>query len=196
MADFPYTPHPATLKKFFAHIQSAGVPEKVSIKYLETVGFKTKNDRYIIGVLKFLGFVDSNGIPTELWSQYRNRSNAMTALAGAIQSKYNDLFQTYPDAYRKDNEALRNYFSPHTTVAESTLGLIVSTFKVLCELANFEGVESIQHKGTGGKPSGGQPPLPPQLPVVNINIQLQLPATDDATIYDKLFAALKKHLLS
>ena len=79
-------------------------------------------------------------------SKYRNRSNATTTLAGAIQSKYNDLFQTYPDAYRKDNEALRNYFSPHTKVAESTLGLIVSTFKALCELANFEGVESIQPK--------------------------------------------------
>ena len=31
---------------------------------------------------------------------------------------------------------------------------------------------------------------------ININIQLQLPATEDATIYDSLFSALKKHLFS
>lgn len=29
---------------------------------------------------------------------------------------------------------------------------------------------------------------------ININIQLQLPATEDATIYDSLFSALKRHL--
>ena len=196
MADFPYVPNPAGLKKFFAHIQSAGVPEKVTIKYLEKVGFKSTNDRYIIGVLTFLGFTDSSGVPTDMWSKYRSRSNAATTLAGAIQSRYDDLFQTYPDAYRKDNEALRNYFSPHTKVAERTLGLIVSTFKALCELANFEGAEPVQRRKPEGKPAGARPPAPSQLPAVNINIQLQLPATDDATIYDKLFAALKKHLLS
>ena len=31
---------------------------------------------------------------------------------------------------------------------------------------------------------------------VNINIQLQIPATDKAEIYDSFFAAMKKHLLS
>src|SRR4030042_6560035 len=121
MADFPYVPNPAGLKKFFAHIQSAGGPEKVTIKYLEKVGFKSTNDRYIIGLLKFLGFIDSGGVPTDMWSKYRSRSNAAAALGGAIQSSYGDLFRTYPDAYRKAKEALRNYFSPHTKVAERTL---------------------------------------------------------------------------
>jgi hypothetical protein len=31
---------------------------------------------------------------------------------------------------------------------------------------------------------------------VNINIQLQIPATDKAETYDSFFAAMKKHLLS
>jgi hypothetical protein len=31
---------------------------------------------------------------------------------------------------------------------------------------------------------------------VNINIQLQIPATDKADVYDSFFAAMKKHLLS
>lgn len=31
---------------------------------------------------------------------------------------------------------------------------------------------------------------------ININIQLQLPATEDAKIYDSLFSALKRHLFS
>jgi hypothetical protein len=31
-------------------------------------------------------------------------------------------------------------------------------------------------------------------PAININIQLQLQATEDAKVYDNFFAAMKKHL--
>lgn len=204
MADFPYTPNPAAIKRFLAHVQSAGVPEKITQKYLEKVGFKSTNDRYIIGVLKSLGLIDASGVPTQLWQSYRNRKAAGATLAGALRTGYADLFRTYPDAYRKDSEALRNYFSAHTKVAESTLGLIVSTFKTLCELADFEATQPAEAMSEEVEKTPGVPPkrrgsaeiAPSGTPAVNINIQLQLPATDDATVYDKLFAALKKHLLS
>jgi len=90
-------------------------------------------------------------------------------------------------------------------VAESTLGLIVSTFKTLCELADFEATKPAEAvsaeevektPGTPPKRRSSAETASSGVPVVNINIQLQLPATDDATVYDKLFAALKKHLLS
>jgi Family of unknown function (DUF5343) len=51
MADFPYSPNPASVGRFFSHVQSAGVPEKVTLKYLEKVGFKSKNDRYLLQIL-------------------------------------------------------------------------------------------------------------------------------------------------
>jgi hypothetical protein len=31
---------------------------------------------------------------------------------------------------------------------------------------------------------------------VNVNIRLELPATQDADVYDKIFESLKKHILS
>jgi hypothetical protein len=37
-------------------------------------------------------------------------------------------------------------------------------------------------------------PITPHAPTVTINIELSLPATDDATVYENLFAAMKKHL--
>ena len=128
-------------------------------------------------------------------------------MAAAVREGYADLFRTYPDANRKDNEALRNYFSAHTKVAESTLGLIVATFKKLSDLGDFEGVPVIEPAEPEEKETPARPfttpgmkasANPPQAntPAININIQLQLPATDDADVYDKLFAALKKHLFS
>jgi hypothetical protein len=210
MADFPYSPHAAKLKPFFEHVQKAGVPEKVTQKYLETVGFKSTNDRYILGILKFLGFVDAGGLPTKTWTEYRNRQTAGATLAVAMRRAYQDLFRTYPDADRKDSEALRNYFSAHTKVAESTLGLIVSTFKALVAMAVFDGsplpassedpdedattTRRRPAASTRGESDAGR--ALPGTPAININIQLQLPATEDAGIYDKLFAALKKHLFS
>jgi hypothetical protein len=208
MADFPYSPHAASAKRFLDHVQKAGVPEKVTQKYLEKVGFKSKNDRYILGILKFLGFVDSTGVPTETWRAYRNKESAGAVLAAAMRKAYGDLFRTYPDAHRKDSEALRNYFSARTTVAESTLGLIVNTFKTLAGAADFESAvpvaadksatgEAIPADNTAKvrRDVAGDDRAPAE-PAININIQLQLPATDDGAIYDKLFAALKKHLFS
>jgi len=210
MADFPYSPHAASAKRFLEHVQQAGVPEKVTQKYLEKVGFKSNNDRYILGILKFLDFVDSTGVPTKTWQAYRNKQSAGAVLATAMRKAYGDLFLTFPDAHRKDSEALRNYFSAHTTVAERTLGLIVNTFKTLAGVADFEAaVPDLQVESAGSAAdtetpskktkalldSGGEDQAIGR-PAININIQLQLPATEDGAIYDKLFAALKKHLFT
>lgn len=202
MADFPYMTNPSVIKKFLEHVQKAGVPERVTQQYLEQSGFKSKNDRPLISILKTIGFISADGAPTSVWQSYRNRTQGPKVLAGAIQKAYAELFKLYPDAQRKDNEALRNYFSAHTKVAESTLGLIVSTFKALCASADFEDpVEPEGAKDLDQPPPHKIPPrVPPAYvaqaaaPAININIQLQLPATDDAKIYDNLFAAMKKYL--
>jgi hypothetical protein len=204
MADFAYSPNPASVKRFFSHVQSAGIPDKVTLKYLEKVGFKTKNDRYIITVLKALGFLDNNGAPTKTWQAYRNKAKARAVLAEAIRRTYDDLFRTYPDAHRKDAEALRNYFSAHTSVAERTLAAIVATFKALVDLADFEAdapdvpspaePEHVKEIRKRTRPILSASEHDP--PSININIQLQLPATEDGEVYNKLFAALKKHLFS
>lgn len=202
LADFPYTPNPATLRRFFEQIQSTGVPSGVTIRYIESIGFKTKNDRYILATLKALKFVDDAGNPTPTWQRYRNKEAAAGVMASAMHVAYSDLFATYPDANRKDNEALRNFFSTHTKVGEAVLNLIVRTFKTLCELADFEKMapapvpqpdvrEDLQKNVV--IPVVAKPQLQSGM-TVNINIQLQLQATEDASIYDKFFAAMKKHL--
>lgn len=213
MADnYPYHVNTANVKKFLEHIQSAGVPPKVTFQYITSVGFKSKNDRAVLTVLKFIKFVDSSGLPTKLWQAYRVKSESPKVLAGALRTAYKTLFDTYPDANRKDNEALRNFFSSHTSVAENTVTLIVRTFKTMADMGNFDsradvpeveaGVEEpaleVEEKGGGGAGVVKRrmvTPTPNGM-TVNINIQLQIPATDKADVYDSFFAAMKKHLLS
>lgn len=210
MADFPYVMVPGKLQEFLDHVQLAGVPAKVTQKYLEQVGFKSKNDRAIRPVLTFIGFVDGSGTPTKRWQEYRNRSKAGKVLASAIKSAYADLFRTYPDAHRKDTEALRNYFSAHTKVGERAIRGIVGTFKALVEKADFS--------GTVEEAPAPTPAAQPETTVteeqdvaakvtsfaresqtgvtINVNIEIGVPETTDPEVYEHFFAALKKHVLS
>jgi Family of unknown function (DUF5343) len=196
-ADFPYLTNPASLRKFLEKIRTVGVPGKVTIAYLESLGFKSTNDRPIIPALKFLDFVDSSAVPKETWQRYRPKETAGAVLAAAIRAAYSDLFKIYPDAERKDNEALRNFFSTHTKVGEATLNLIVRTFKTVCDMADFSAAPQ-EISGGAGEHEDPRPmtvvksTLPG--PAININIQLQLQATEDPKVYDNFFAAMKKHL--
>jgi hypothetical protein len=199
VADFPYTPNPASLKRFLELIPSIGVPGKVTREFLKSVGFKSGNDNYIIPILKDLDFLDSGAAPTANWQKYRSKGTAGAVMATAVRAAYPELFVAYPDANRKDNEALRNYFSTHSRAAETTIGLVVRTFKTLCELADFDAEDTSFQPDQSKKLSRGFPVKQQQASTqsavtVNVNVQLQLQATDDASIYDKFFAAMKKHL--
>lgn len=199
MAGVPYTPNPASIPKFLQHIQSAGVPQKVNLDYLTSVGFKSSNDRYLISILKSIDFLDPHGVPTDRWRTYRNKATGRGVLGSAIRHGYQDLFVTYPNAHERDSEALRNFFSSRSDLAATTLERAVQTFKTLCGVAAFsaqdEPLQTPAQSQLEAATVSHAAASKPGLPAININIQLQLPATDDAGVYEKLFAALRKHLL-
>jgi hypothetical protein len=199
MEKAPYTPNPNNVKRFFKVIQEVGIPPKMTIGYLPTIGFRSGNDRYLVSLAKSLGFVDSSGVPTDKWHKYKNKDKAKQVMTSAIRTVYKELFDTYPNAEKRDDATLQNYFAAkHTEVGARVAQYMMQTFKNLCEFADFEGV--VTEPGAKpttpsvGKVSEVTPGVKPV--TININIQLSLPATEDAAIYDKLFEALKKHLFS
>lgn len=207
-SEYPYVTVPTSLRKFLRDLPSYGRPSKVTQKWLEGLGFKSRNDRRIIGVLKFVGFVSSDGIPTDLWSRYRGGSGR-AVLAEALRQAYSALFQTFSDANRRDAEALLNFFRANTDLAEDAARRCVSTFQILADHADWDAdpVSDVdvslnddggdddeprrRHRGrrdptSGAATHGGL--------TLNINIQLQLPANADGKTYEQLFAAMGKHL--
>lgn len=207
MADFPYVLVPGKLKDFLAHIQSAGVPQKLTTSYLEKIGFKSKNDRRMIGVMRYTGFIDGNGVPTEKWQHYRNKTRAAKVLGATLREAYSDLFNTYPDAAFRDNDTLRDYFSAHTKVGDRALVGMVQTFKALAELADFErdplGETHEDDVDAAATPSSNGVPRVERVVtrtsngvVINVNIQIAVPETEKPEVYDMFFASLRKHVLS
>jgi len=200
MAKYPFTPGPENVVELFQRIQSMGVTKnKINTAYLKLIGFKSSYDTYLPRVLKQLGFVGPDGLPTDKWKAYGVKKESRHVMASALKNAYADLFDTYPNAYKENESMLFDFFKGNTGAADRETGLMLKTFRNLCTLADFEAVPAeavVPEPLTSPREEAARiPTVAPGL-TVNINVQLTLPATDDETVYDKLFASLKRNLLS
>ncbi len=197
--EYPYTLTLDAFRRFVTKLSTVGIPDKMNQPWLATLGFKSKNHRKFPGILQFVGLIDSGGRPTEKYKALREGDEGRRKLGSYIKEAYADLFNIYPDADRKDTEALRNFFSARTNLGERAVGAVAATFQALCGLAAFEGPEAApteaQHverpKGAGEQKKealatrGGL--------IINVNIHLDLPPSTDAEVYDALFASMARH---
>lgn len=147
MARYPYILRTGSIKSFLEKIPSVGIPDKVTLRYIYSLGFKSRNDRPILPVLKFLKFIDDSGIPTERYKKFRDKSLSKKVLGDAIKGAYSEVFKVYPDAAQKDNVSLQNFFSTHTGLGERAVKSIVETFKTICSMAKFD-AKVIEEKPT------------------------------------------------
>jgi hypothetical protein len=66
-------------------IREAQAPERFTYGFLEALGFKSTNDRGIIGVLKALGFIDESGNPKQPYFDYLDEERHEQVLADGIR---------------------------------------------------------------------------------------------------------------
>lgn len=192
--EFPYVISSNSLRRFLKGIPDRAVPPKMSMTYLKSIGFKSGNDSRLIVVLKFINFLDSSGTPTEAFKKFRNKTEGPVVLGQQITQAYSGLYQTYDNAHLQNEQMLRNYFSENMSAAATTINLVVTTYKVLCEFATFgksENVPNVPQKNADfSESSKGQ-----GLPVaIHLNLQIQLPISKDPDIYDSIFEAFAKHM--
>jgi hypothetical protein len=207
-SDIAYTTVPGKIGPLLQRIQEASVPSKVTQSWLAMVGFTSTNDRSLMSVLKQVGFIDDGGRPTSLWERFRSGDRA--SLAQGIQHGYRVLYETYPDAHRRSTAELENIVKINAPrLNRDTAQRVTSTFRTLVGLAEFgeNGVftPAIAPSASPAVPIAPVTDGPPVVAVphltnpgvtINLNVQLSLPETTDASVYDLLFAAMKKHLLS
>jgi hypothetical protein len=79
-------------------IKSAQAPERFTIKFLESLDFKSTADRLMIGVLKSLGFITADAKPTDRYFRFLDQTQSAAVLAEAIREAYSDLFQVNKNA--------------------------------------------------------------------------------------------------
>jgi len=192
----------------YSHIRNAQAPEKFTIKFLESLGFTSTNDRLIIGVLKALNFLDEASIPTQRYFEFLDDSQSKTVLAQGIRDAYADLFRVNNKANEMGEAEVKNKLKTLTqgTKSENVLRLMAMTFAALCKNAEFSKTATTpkQEKPTTVEPAKttaeeSEPKKEKHERKHSFdlayNIHIELPATRDQAIYDAIFRSLKEHLL-
>lgn len=192
------------LEGILAAMQGAQAPEKFTQAFLESLEFKGNGDRLIIGVLKSIGFLDESGRPAERYFRFLDQTQAAKVLAEGVREAYQDLFRVNTKAQELSKLEVMNKFKTlgQGQISEAVLDKMAMTFVALAKLGDFQ---SPTHSTA---PVGGQPPsqndeqeknAPPhggvKLGGLVYNIQIVLPESRDAAVYDALFQSLRRHLL-
>jgi hypothetical protein len=219
-----YTVKPNAIADYFDAMLHAQPPDRFSVRFLEGLGFKSTNDRLIVGVLKDLGFLDSDAKPTDRYYRYLDREQSARVLAEGIREAYTDLFAVRTNANElpadEVRDKLRTLYAGRKT--DNLIGRIATTFAALCELADFSEsppAHPIQPPAPLQPPAPSQPPvLPVAEPIVKTettlkkdvlehpvekpigfrslqyHINIVLPESRDQSVYDAIFKSLKDHL--
>jgi hypothetical protein len=198
---YPYTQNTGNLTDLIKAIGKHGVPDKFTTRELPIWGYKSSNDRSIISVLKFTEFIDAAGTPSEIWRLARTAPEKATAVG--VRTGYKTLFQTFPDAERRDSEALTNFFKAKTSVGDSVIKQMVATFKTLAQFGDFSDQTEMTPSDQVEDAINSPPQIIPKMKLqssggmtVNLNIELSLPSDETGKVYEAFFGAMKKHLLA
>ncbi len=208
------------LEAFFRAIQAGQAPDRFTLRFLESLEFKSSSDRLLIPLLKSLRFIDDNGVPTQRYFDYLDQTQGAVVLAEAIQDAYSDIFRINRKAYQMSKPDVQNKFKTLTQgkPSDAVLDKMAMTFLKLCSLADFENAgrgaaepekaqEGTKHKAVEAEDVGkAERPLKEaerdmkatsrvRLDHLAYNIQIVLPESRDPAVFDAIFRSLKEHLL-
>lgn len=136
-ADVPYLMSITNAPRILDQIQRAGVPEAFNRDFLTDLGFTGSQDRPMVKVLKYLGFLDASGRPQTAYREFMDHTRAKKVLAARLRVAFDDLFLSDRQAHTKSVEALRGWFKSKTGASDAVAAKMASTFKVLSQYADF-----------------------------------------------------------
>lgn len=205
----PYVNATGILSSVLKKIIDAPPPPRFTQDFLTTkLGFKKGSANAIIPFLKRIGFLGSDGIPTDLYNKFRNPNKAGQAVAEGMKLGYQDLYSRNEYWHDLDKKALSGLIieATGTSSNSSTLLAILRTIDVLKQYAEFVEVEEennsrLEEKATSPMlmeetSSSYQRKSKDDLGInLSYTINLNLPETSDIAVFDAIFKSLKENLL-
>lgn len=205
----PYLVSPGSIKNCLDKIKAAATPERVTGDFVSTkLQIKGGTGAALIPYLKKIGFVASDGSPTDLYVRFRNHATAGAAVASAIRHGYKALEEVNEYFYELSDKDLLALVVQVTGVEEgnSVAKLTLSTLKALKAFADFEAKPDAAPKnaekatvqdvdGSGRRQAERSDPGGRLGLNLAYTINLNLPATSDQAVFNAIFRSLKEHLL-
>lgn len=209
------------VEAYFDAILNAEAPERFSHNFLENLGFKSSNDRLLIGLLKDLGFLNSDGVPQQRYFEFLDRSKSAAVLADGLREGYSDLFAVNVNADEMSSEETKNKLRTLYAGSKTDLviGRIAKTFEALCTIADFSSntftekissssdidyesnnsenaMGNVLRENSGTYQAIGEDLVANKLDFKSLqyHINIILPESRDQAVYDAIFKAMKEHL--
>lgn len=200
---YPYTISNNKIPQLFEKIRTAAKPPKFTIDFLTKMGFPSSNDRALPSILKGLGFLQDDGTPTTYYDRLKDQTDQKYVLAERIKAQYNELFAINEEIYKSSEDEIKGAIARVTGQDANSVNRYFATFKALCQIAKFDppprvgtgGVKQSENKDEPKVSSTPESEKPRITPDFSYNIQIQLPATNDISVYNAIFKSLKDNLL-
>jgi hypothetical protein len=137
LAFYPSVHDPGSIEVLLDLVAEGRATKVVDVDYIVASGFKREQDRNLHGLLEFLGLIDENGAPTDLWHAYGRETDRAGLLGKLVTTGYQTIFREIP-VEKRDGQALMAFFKNETGESDAVSAYMVLTFRVLCDLASFE----------------------------------------------------------
>ncbi len=195
------------LESIINSVINAKAPDRFTNKFLEDLGYKSSNDRLVVGMFKALGLLDDSGQPLQRYYEFLDQTQSEKILAIGIEEAYGDLFNLRKDAQNMSNDEVKNKLKTLTQGQKSdkVIGLMAMTFRAFCDLADWSEAAEVQESTGNISAENGinsfagfdktESKASKTDMNLHYNIQIHLPETTNMAVYDAIFQSLKKHLL-
>ena len=200
--DVPYLASVKNLHKILDKIQHAAVPETFSYEFLRDLGFSSSNDRSVLRVLKYIGFLDSSGRPQDPYRDFVDHTKSKHTLAERLRVAYDDLYTSDKKAHDKSADELKGWFKSKTGKGDAVSIKIATTFKSLSQYADFSNANTTAKKPPAQeKTTEEEPELVPPMGTLESKfslvhrVELHLPDTQNMETYRAIFKALREELM-
>lgn len=208
MITLPYVTAPGNVERALLAIKSAATPERVNQDFVKTVlKIPGGSGNQITSFLRKIGFSNIDGTPSDIYRKFRNSSTSGKAAAEALSIGYGALSRRNEYWHKLSDKDLRGLIIEETGQGEDSnvVSLIMAAIKAIKKFADWS-VKDVEEKEEKNdrQPTLNLKPEPSLLPApkargVGLNlsytINLNLPATSDAAVFNAIFKSLKEHLL-
>ena len=189
------------LPAFFEQLRGAQAPDIFSQQILKDWGYTSSNDRTFIPILKNLGFLSSDGKPTQRYSEYRDYTSSKRVMGDALKEAYSDIFLIKEYPTDSDRELVKGKFKSYHNASDNAANLMTNTFFALLDLAELKPAsqsekikDEPQLTAKVDSPSNNKSSAIPVVNGLHYNIQIHLPPTTDIEVYNAIFKSLKEHI--
>jgi hypothetical protein len=207
MASLPYMTSPGNIDRALTGIKNAAVPARVSQDFVKTIlKVPGGSGDQMTSFLRKLGLANSDGSPTDLYKKFRNPASSGQAIATAIRGAYAPLYIRNEFMHELNEDQLLGLIVEETGDAHDSnpVKLILRCIKHLKAFADFSVAAKPDVKEIAEVRK--QPAFTPERPAdeakkgigfnLGYTINLNLPATSDAAVFDAIFRSLRQNLLT